>query len=398
MLTVVFMTIVWLPIPVGIGSFFGMVVSKKNLYLYYFLFCTGVSLVTLWYIPDYTSDLSRYFETMKSMQSLSGWSEFLDFSQNDRILQYQGTNKIFNMIEYLVAKTGRFSILPFISTFTCYLLVLFPIVDLKKQKKLSPLLAGILSLYLLMLFNLNLTANTMRWAMACAIFGFVAYIYFVKIKDIKFIWILVIPVLFHLGIILAVGLAIFVAIFRKATYFSYALLSIGFVMFWLYVAKNSDTTSSGVLYQMTSMANTYSTDFMIRNSNGRIVLYLTRMAGGLVFIATLIIGFGRKKIERDNFDRLCLAQFVFWILLFNNSMIFNRYVLVSSMLGVFYLGKNSALVNSAWVRSSLFFVLTGLLMISVIAYAGFKKMTFSISLPELVTTNLISLLTNIPIF
>jgi len=340
--------------------------------------------------------LSRYYDTMRLMQPLSDWSAFIDFSQNDRILQYQDANKVFNVIEYLIARTGRFSWLPFISTLACNLLVLFPVIDLRKQKKLDSWIAAGLSINLLLLFNLNLTANTMRWALASALFGCVAYIYFVKLNDFRYSWLLITPILFHLGIILAVILAVFVAIFRKGTRVSYLGLILGFIGFWLVTERFVGAGSAGMFAQITSMANIYSTDFLVRNSNGLIVLFLSRLSGVLLLIATLVVGSRSEKC--DYFERLCRLQFVFWLLLFNNTMIFNRYVLVSSMLGLFYIAKNVNYVEKAKASACLLIVGISGLMLLVNASAGFKRMTFSVPLWELITTNLISLLRNVPIF
>lgn len=398
LLIIVLVAIVWLPIPVGLGCFFGMIGSNKRPVLYYLLFCVGVSLLTLWIVPAYDSDLSRYYDTMRLMQPLSDWSAFIDFSKNNRILQYQDANKVFNVIEFFVAKTGQFSWLPFISTLVCNLLVLFPVVDLRKQKKLNSWLAGGLSIELLLLFNLNLTANTMRWAMAVALFGCMSYVYFVKMTNFKFIWLLITPIFFHLGIILAVILALFVAIFREKKRLSYPVLILGFIGFWLFADRFVGPGSAGMFAQITNMATIYSTDFMVRNSNGLIVLFLSRFSGLLLVIAAVVVGSESKSEKCDNFGRLCRLQFVFWLLLFNNSMIFNRYVLVSAMLSLFYIGKNMNCIKKSMRSTSLLLIGISGLMLLVITYAGFRRMTFAVPLLELVTKNLISLFRNMPIF
>lgn len=387
------------PIPVGFSSLFLMAFSeKKNIYLFYILFCIGTSLVCLFYVPNYTDDLSRYYIVMRLMKPLSSWSEFINFSQSNSALQYQGTNKIFNIIEYLIARTGKFSLLPFVSTLVCYLSVLFPIVDLKRNTKIRSTTTLTLAVCLLLLFNLNFTANTMRWAMASAIFGLVSYLYFVKLNKLVYIWILAIPLLFHVGIILAVTLAIFVAIVRKTSIFSYAILLIGFIMFWIYAIKNGSLEVSGTFSQITSMANTYSTDFMNRNLNGTIILYLSRAADILMLSAAVIIYFGKPKINRDSFDRLCLLQFFFGIMLFNNSMIFNRYLLIISILSIISIGKNIVTVKINRVQLGMFMIAVSLLILCVTAYAGCKDMNFTVSKLNLIFMNILKAFINLPIF
>jgi len=399
LLTLMVLSVLLVPIPVGMGSFFGMILSKnKNIYLFYILFCVGISLVCLLYIPNYTNDLSRYYETMHLMQPLSSWSEFIDFSQSNSVLQYQGTNKLFNIIEYFIAKTGKFSLLPFLSTLICYLSILFPIVDLKKHKELKSSAAFILSVCLLLLFNLNFTANTMRWAMASAIFGLVSYLYFVKINRLVYVWILAIPLLFHVGIILAVALVVFVAIVHKPSIFSYVLLLAGYVLFWAYVGKDGSMGASGMFPQIASMANAYSTDFMDRNLNGMIILYLSRVAGLLLLSAASIICLGKAKAKWDGFDRLCLLQFFFVILLFNNSMIFNRYLLIFSMLSVISIGKNLAVVKISRAQIGAFLTTTSVLILCVTAYAGCKGMIFTVSRLDLIFVNVFSFFSALPNF
>lgn len=389
-----------IPIPVGIYSFLGMSFSSKQFtVIFYLLFCFCGSLAALLYIPNFTDDLSRYYQVMGLMQPLSHWIEYKSFSHMNIVMQYQGTNKLFNLIEYLVARTGKYSVLPFLNTFVCNLAIFFPVVDLRRNKKITQMYALMATISLLMLFNINFTSNTMRWAVAVALFAFTSYLYFQKINDVKFIWIFLIPLLFHIGIILAVILAMFVALTKKTNLLFMCLLLFAYLLFWVVVGSTSvESSGNGMFSQITGMANVYSADFLNRNLNGLIVLYLTRATGILLILAALAISLRKKEIPRNQFDRLMTLLSLFQTLLIGNSMIFNRYLLISSILALYIIAIHSGVLMSRSNQIAYFMVGISILFNIVITMTKLNGMKFTLSPFELITSNILKIFSNIPSF
>lgn len=163
--------IIKFPILSGVGSFLSMYFIKGKIsYVLLFCFVILFSGITLFFVPQYSDDMYRYYEVMKRLSTIPNLSEFLKFSAVDSTLQYQGTNKLFNLMEFFVAKTGYPSLLPYFGTVICYFCICFPIVNLKVRKELSSGISFFLSLLTLLLFHIFFTANTIRWALACSVF------------------------------------------------------------------------------------------------------------------------------------------------------------------------------------------------------------------------------------
>ncbi|MEK1370944.1 hypothetical protein HCZ90_10160 [Limosilactobacillus fermentum] len=159
------------PIPAAIVSFFGMgYFNQKVSYLFMFIFVLGISLFALYYSPTISDDFYRYQQNMRIMRAATGIPDLFSLINSNTTLNYQSDSILFNVLEYFIAKTSRFNLLPYISTVITYGSILFPLVDLKAHGYINRIVFFWLSIQTLLLFSLFFTFNTMRWAIACALF------------------------------------------------------------------------------------------------------------------------------------------------------------------------------------------------------------------------------------
>ncbi|MFD1318488.1 hypothetical protein [Loigolactobacillus zhaoyuanensis] len=385
------------PIPAAIVSFFGMgYFNKKSAYMFMFIFVLGISLLALYYSPSAADDFYRYQQNMRIMRTTTGLSNLFSLINSNTSLNYQSDSILFNILEYFIAKTGRFTLLPYFSTVITYGSILFPLVDLKVHGYISKTMFFLLSAQILLLFSLFFTFNTMRWAMACALFFLILYIYN-KTQLKRYLYLFIIPILFHVGIILAVALTIYFYFIKKVNLKTVLPALLGLIVY-LSIAKFF--TGTGILARIAQMATGYSTDFMQRNTNGLIIVFLHRLATVLI-ISSAAIFIYRKKGIKIKLDRI-LIVFTICLILLSGSMIQNRYLLVVSLIAILSIGINYLNSKTAITQLDvgLLFIIA-MISISasaVIVYADVKDMEFSRPIIEVFFSSIFSLLKNIPTY
>lgn len=196
MLMCIIFFILMLPIPAGILSFAFIFLYKDKRSIYCLLFfLLSLSFLTILYIPNSSDDLTRYFETMSSLEYIPTWKDYFSFALNDNSMQYQSANKIFNILQYLISRTRLFTLLPTVAMNISYFSILFPVIDLKNKGKLSNRDSLFTSIGNLMIVHLFYTVNTMRWAIACSLLYLIVYIYFYKLNNILYLWLFLLPIL-----------------------------------------------------------------------------------------------------------------------------------------------------------------------------------------------------------
>lgn len=384
------------PIPAAIISFFGMgYFNKKSAYMFMFIFVLGISLLALDYSPSVADDFYRYQQNMRIMRTTTGLSNLFNLINSNISLNYQSDSILFNILEYFIAKTGRFTLLPYFSTVITYGSILFPLVDLKVHSYISRTMFFLLSAQILLLFSLFFTFNTMRWAMACALFFLILYLYN-KTQLKRYLYLFIIPILFHVGIVLAVVLTIYFYFIKKVNLKTVLPALFGLIVY-LSIAKFF--TGTGILARIAQMATGYSTDFMQRNTNGLIILFLHRLATVLI-ISSAAIFIYRKKGTKVKLDRI-LIVFTICLILLSGSMIQNRYLLVVCLIAILSIGMNyvdsKVSITQLDVVLLLIMALISISASSVIAYVDVKDMVFKTPFIEVFFSNIVSLMMKMPI-
>lgn len=385
------------PIPAAIVSFFGMgYFNQKVSYLFMFIFVLGISLFALYYSPNISDDFYRYQQNMRIMRAATGIPDLFSLINSNTTLNYQSDSILFNVLEYFIAKTSRFNLLPYISTVITYGSILFPLVDLKVHGYINRIVFFWLSIQTLLLFSLFFTFNTMRWAIACALFFLILYIYN-KTQLKRYLYLFIIPILFHVGIVLAVVLTIYFYFIKKVNLKTVLPALFGLIVY-LSIAKFF--TGTGILARIAQMATGYSTDFMQRNTNGLIIVFLHRLATVLI-ISSAVIFIYRKKGAQNKLDRI-LIVFTICLILLSGSMIQNRYLLVVCLIAILSIGMNyvdSKKISITQLDVVLLLIMTliSISASSVIVYADIKDMVFKTPFIEVFFSNIVSLMMKMPI-
>lgn len=401
MILVLIALYIFLPIPASFAilalSF--LMRGRKTYWLLLWAVLT-FSLLVLVYIPSVEDDAYRYFQMLGQLRSISNWQEFSMLSQNNELIGYQSSSIGFIALEMLVSKTAYFNLLPYINTVICLFSLIFPFVDLKERCKISGSTALFLSLPLPLLYNFLNTASTMRWSLACSLFGLIVYEYFEKVQNRRYVWMFLIPMIFHPGIILASILAIYVACIKKISIFKILFPMLLLAIYLRFVTDSNLSLGSGnPIFQIVNMTNTYSSDFMQHSANGLLFIFLERLLTILVLIMALIV-FSQlsREYRLSQFGRMLLFMSLIQFALIFTSMIFNRYIFVTTFLALIYVARYISKIRLN-IRYLIFSMCIVTICIGiVICYANVKRMVFISPFFQLCISNLFHFFTNIPVY
>lgn len=403
MILVLIALYIFLPIPASFAilalSF--LMRGRKTYWLLLWAVLT-FSLLVLVYIPSVEDDAYRYFQVLGQLHSISNWQEFSMLSQNNGLIgyQYQSSSIGFIALEMLVSKTAYFNLLPYINTVICLFSLFFPFVDLKERCKISGSTALFLSLPLPLLYNFLYTASTMRWSLACSLFGLIVYEYFEKVQNRRYVWMFLIPMIFHPGIILASILAIYVACIKKISIFKILFPMLLLAIYLRFVTGSNLSLGSGnPIFQIVNMTNTYSSDFMQHSANGLLFIFLERLLTILVLImASIVFSQLSREYRLSQFGRMLLFMSLVQFALIFTSMIFNRYILVTTFLALIYVARYISKIRLN-IRYLVFSMCIVTICIGiVICYANVKRMVFISPFFQLCISNLFHFFTNIPVY
>lgn len=381
--------VICVPVIGGVVSFGGAFLLNKRtakVCLVISIFTLGI--LSIIFVPFVRNDLYRYFETMQSVQYLQNLHQFFEYAKTDSVLQYQN-NPLFNLIEFEIAKTHHFYFLPYIDTIVCYTCVLYPIFDLKEQGKVSNVMSLWLAIGGISTFYFFYIMTYIRWVMACALFILISYLYFFKLKKIRYLWLYLIPCLFHTGIILAVLIAVYIALLKQVK-ISNLVIPIPFfvaVLVFSLVLKVSGG-SENIFLKLIGMLQSY-TIIAKPSDLSDWVVFIANLIGTwvLVVVSLYFVMNGNKRLK-DKFNSLMILESLFYAFLLASIQVTERYSLVISMLAIITLIENYNNLDHKNKVLPVILISFSILVKIYAAYLKFKGMQFSIPLPKAMFANI----------
>lgn len=397
-----FLFLVALPILGGI-SLLILSFNSSSRKIAIFLLCMACILLNMGFlltVPTNGLDLERYFNTIHEMSALPTFRSLINFWQVN--LQYERTNLLFTLIEWLVSRTQYFTLLPFITTILCSFFIMYPFLDLSQRYKDERKIILFFAFISFFLVGYGWMASTSRWGLAVTSAVFVDYIYFVNIKKKRFSFILLLPILFHIGSIVEVILALYAVFIKKTNFLKLILVSIPI---WCYLRYSSNQSYSSqlsstysVYSQLNTMTNVYSTGVGTLNFNGSvtmIILYCTVLL--LVFMVLRDICVNKKSnMEKSPAAIILLFQIncLLILMLVGKSDILNRFVVFPAIFGLLYESINIKKVSiKKWGGFMLSFL--GALVYEIIMI---KQFQFVFSPVQLLVSNLITIFHSIQVY
>lgn len=234
--------------------------GKKAYYLL-LLSCLLICLIFLDLIPGSGLDFDRYMQMTSALRymHIQHFSDLLNFFQSSA--ENEQNNYLFIFIQYIASKFKFANLLSCISVALSSFFCMFPFIDLVQKKNRYKIFSLILSLIAYFILGYGYMASVMRWSLAVTSSVFIDYLYFIKLQNNKkWCFILIIPMFFHTGIILAVLMSFFVAFTKRITIVDIVIFSLCCSIF-LFLSGNG-SSSSGLMGQVVNTTKIYSTNFL----------------------------------------------------------------------------------------------------------------------------------------
>lgn len=231
---IIILTILFLCFPVlmiPINFLLMNVVQDKSRFYFLILFSMGVGMFGIHFIPDGPYDIVRYIYNLHTLKLINNPFDLFDVSKIKSYGYTIGldTNVLFNIYSWIISKMNRTYLFSFISMTVIYFTYLVPVVSLMRNK--INLGIKLLSTFLICIsLPLVVAISAVRWPIAAGLFVLVQYIYFTKYNNMRMIWILLVPALFHSSLIILVLPTLMVALLRLQTIKSILLLFIGIIL------------------------------------------------------------------------------------------------------------------------------------------------------------------------
>lgn len=361
--------------------------------------CILLNVGFLLVIPANGVDLERYFNVISEMRTLSDFHSIVNFWQVN--LQYERTNLLFTLLEWLVSRTHYFTLLPFFTTTLCSFFILYPFLDLYqkyKGKKKVILFSAFITFFLV---GYGWMASTSRWGLAVTSSFFIDYIYFLKIKKKRFIFILLLPILFHIGSIVEIILALYAAFIKKINLFKIMLISIPIWLYLQYTTSHGSSqlsSSYSVSSQLNTMTNVYSTGIGNLNLNGSITMTIVHFTVLLLTLMILRDMYINKKLGIEKSPTAIILLFqtncLLMLMLIEKSDILNRFIVFPVMFGLIYECINVKIVSIKRL-GLLSFILLEAFLYEVIMI---KQFQFVYSPVRLLMSNLLTILRSMQVY
>ena len=322
----------------GFGFITASFFSKRKLaYLLLVIGCILINLIFLDLQVGHGLDIDRYAVTTQQMQSIHSWKDWLFFYHSDPVMIREKYNLLFLLIQFIASRFRNYNLLSFICSVLSSLFITFPFLDfyLNHKNLLSKALTLCLSSLLIVGFGFYM-ASVLRWELAVTSLFLLVYIYFIKLNNQKkYIWMLLVPILFHTGIILGVAIVILASWGKKISFVKGIIFSLGVLLFFNSLSSISIVNDSSFLGQVTSMSQIYA-QTLGSSVNQQISDSLVII--DLLCILFIYLKYLRKNNKQaSNFRQINFLLIIAEVLMVNNSVIFTRYLFLLVLFSSFYL-------------------------------------------------------------
>lgn len=367
--------------------FLGIYKDRKNYIWYISGIVLNLALIGYYYIPRPSNDLYRHFLRMDILGSLP-ISDVL--TSQPLIIQ--------SLWFYLVSITGNYSLLPLSAVILTFYLVLKPVVKFGTEEKISQKLVLSFLVIIIVWMHLIWPISGVRNSVAMAFFFYGLYQEFInKEKRRKSYFYYLIAALIHYSALILIALRISIILFRRSTKWLFAGLLLLWSLFADSIIKMLNKVDLEYFSEIANKGNSYAGYGFSNFSDFGLVNVSIKVLFCVIYISMYFI---LKKKENKTFQKYKilynygLVLSLFCLGAFNNLLIVDRFgSLVLNLIPIIMMpllnaGKNK-LINSLYTVYYIPFIALGI----YIQYIYLRQATYEISLIEMLTKNIIRLIT-----
>lgn len=301
--------------------------SGKKSYIYLLLFCALTSVLFFDIIPGYGLDFDRYMQITSSLQfvKISSLHDLHEFYKVNAM--NESNNYLFMLIQYFCSKFKVGNLLSVISVFLSSFFCMFPFLDIVQRKGKYRLLALCLGFICLNILGYGYMASVMRWSLAVTSCLFVNYLFFIRLNaKKKWAFLLLIPLLFHLGIILGVVMSFFALVVKRVRLPELIIYIICVLLFLLTSINGSNSTD--LTGQLINTTKIYSKNFLASGQTRNAVILNIVIYTAYIILILINISIHRlcPDIIGGPFTNLSILAVVSTLLLSTRYLILIRFI------------------------------------------------------------------------
>lgn len=339
----------------------------------------AMSIPGLFYIPNISDDLYRYFLEMKFVSQFNNVPSLLYSYKYMVAWNYHKFTWLYNIFQWVISRIGIFNLLPFLTLFIVYLCLLIPSVHLRNKNNLS--LFDIILDFLLVaiLMPYGQISSTVRWCLASGLFFLITFMYLqVSHKYRFFILILYLPLIFiHEAMILPILLIIFCTFLPNIKWYYYLFYVIGFLGIFMIIIHMKSLSSNSIF----GITKTYSQMSAGWSSSGSTILtfiFMWVIPFGYSIGSLLLIKYNKWLKSSSDYINIFIMFNLTDLLLSPIRIISQRYAVIVGFVNILLLmnvQKNNGEI-SVFTRNLYYFLL---LMGFIILFISITHMVFNFS-------------------
>lgn len=337
-----------------------------------------IGLPDLYYVPIDYDDLYRYFYEMNIVKSVSNIHSLFIAYKYIPYLQHHELNYIYDIFQWLIARSNNYELLPFLSAVLIYFCISAPFIHqiITKEGHTKELFIGLLCT--ISLFPYYTVSSTVRWNLASGIFFLLMYISYNcdYHKRLLTLPLYLIPLFIHQGMILPIIIIIFALCIgnHKIHWYIYLIIILLFIII-IYLLSNDSSAENGSLVSNFQFYNAVDVSKFLGSSYARLAYWFSFVTPYVYAILLFI----NKKSNRYMVINSLILCILFDLALLFDPVIADRYALDIGLLSmVMYLKRNKYFIPINQKSKSLYLLIAAA-GILIILFSIIFKMHFNFS-------------------
>lgn len=311
---------------------------------YFFVFLISITFAIVAYNAKPEFDLNQHFNFMDAI--IKNNYSFVDmFTKSVPYFRHNRFYVSFNIICYLVAKTGNFHLLPFLFVFIDYLICGYISFDYiySSKVKYSRLVFSSIILFLFMPFLFAVSG--LRNALAACLMGLAIYLALYKNKISYKVFVLILTsVLMHPSTIIAIP---FIVLSKKKFKINYIIIIMTCMLFLSNIATFFVDSNIGFISMLSSQYLRYTASTQYRNSRRYVYAELICL---VVFLFILL-----RKVYKDRKSKetepICNFFILYIIFILGNFRNYDMVLRPTYVLGPLSIIITDMVIDTKWPRN-----------------------------------------------
>lgn len=301
-------------------------------YIGLFFVILAMSIPALFFVPNISADLYRYFQEMNIVSQFNNINSLLYAYKYVNNLNYHSFTFLYDLFQWFISRTNYYSILPFLSLFITYICLLFPMIHLRNRGYISSSYIFLGFFLLIILLPYGNVISTVRFFIATGLFFIITFFYYNCSYINRFFVLLlyVILIFIHESMILPLVIMIICTFFKKKiklmNVFVYIVL---FIIIFAYLINSGESSFRGSISNIVS-------NYTISNFTIPSIFTVSGLNFVVAFIVSYLYGIGSFILINKNKNSINLtSEYNAFILFLISNLLLMPHLIIAQRYSIF---------------------------------------------------------------